>query len=355
MKTHMKISKTITSLLLCFVISSSVTAQSMLELYFNGNEDSLILTANQLIHTPEPYFETNENPTEIDPAVLADMGFEQVSETVPRQFEMSDHKRIFGYRFPKESPNTVVLLHGVASSAYVYNRTATLLREATQSEVYTIDLRGHGQSEGKSGDVDFINQYANDLAEIIAIIRKEKPGGKIILAGHSMGGGVILRYAMESNFDQPDGFLLFAPLIGHNSPAFHVGSSESESVEEPFMKIHFERIIGLTMLNEINNHTSDSLPVLFLNLPESMPLRSYSFRANASMAPDDYAAALQSVHKPMLVLIGTDDEVFSAEAMQSAVIENSAGEVKIIDEATHNGVRHSPQSFTFIEDWYSKL
>lgn len=65
-------------------------------------------------------------------------------------------------------------------------------QEATQAEVFAIDLRGHGKSDGKDGDVDYINQYADDLADIVSAIRKQKPKGKIIIAGHSMGGGVAL-------------------------------------------------------------------------------------------------------------------------------------------------------------------
>ncbi len=121
------------------------------------------------------------------------------------------------------------------------------------------------------------------------------------------------------------------------------------------MKIHIEQIIGLTMLNEINNHEYDSLPVLFFNLPDAIPLRKYRYRANASMAPDDYVTGLKTVNQPMIVLIGSDDEAFSPEAMKKAILENSNGEVQIINKASHNGVRHEPQSFTFIKDWFSKL
>ena len=144
-----------------------------------------------------------------------------------------------------------------------------------------------------------------------------------------MGAGVALRYAMEKQYEQPDGFLLFAPLIGHNSPAFHQEQTKEKTLGEPFMKIHVERIIGLTMLNEIGNHDYDSLPVLFFNLPKSVPLRKYSYRANKSMAPDDYVTGLKAVNKPMFVLIGSEDEAFSHEAMKKAILENSNGEFQI--------------------------
>lgn len=338
-----------------FLGSTSVSAQSMLDLYFGGNKDSLTNEATKLIHLPEPTFKPTDQQTNPDPVLIADMGFEQVYKSEPHYFTVRDNKRIFAYRFPNRSENTIVLIHGVGSSGYLYNKTAGLLQEATQAEIYAIDLRGHGQSKGNSGDVDYINQYADDLADIIKEIRKEKPNGKIIIAGHSMGGGVALRYAMEMQYEQPDGFLLFAPLIGHNSPAFPQGQATEIIAEEPFMKIHIERIIGLTMLNEIGNHDYDNLPVLLFNLPETVPLRKYSYRANKSMTPDDYVAGLKAVNKPLLVLMGSEDEAFSPIATKEAILKNSNGEFQIIGKASHNGVRHNPQSFTFIRDWFSKL
>ena len=198
-------------LIFLFLGSASVSAQSMLGLYFGGNKNSLTNEATKLIHIPEPTFKHTVNQTEPNPALIADMGFKQVYKSENHYFTLRDNKKIFAYRFAKQSDNTILLIHGVGSNAYMYNKTAGLLQEATQAEVYAIDLRGHGQSEGNSGDVDYINQYVDDLADIIKTIRKEKPIGKIIIAGHSMGGGIALRYAIEKQYPQPDGFLLFAP------------------------------------------------------------------------------------------------------------------------------------------------
>lgn len=338
-----------------FLGSTSLRAQSMLDLYFGGNKDSLTNEATKLIHTAEPTFKPTDQQPKPDPALIADMGFEQVYKSETRFFTVRDDKKIFAYKFAQESDNTIILIHGVGSNAYMYNKTAGLLQEATQAEVYAIDLRGHGQSEGNSGDVDYINQYVDDLADVIGTIRKEKPNGKIIIAGHSMGGGVALRYAMEKRYEQPDGFLLFAPLIGHNSPAVKQAQANENIVEEPFMKIHIERIIGLAMLNEIGNHDYDSLAVLFFNLPEAVPLRKYTYRANKSMTADDYAVGLKAVNKPLLVIMGSEDEAFSATATKDAILTNSIGEFQIIEEASHNSVRHNAQSFIFIKSWFSKL
>ncbi len=338
-----------------FLGSTSVSAQSILELYFGGNKDSLTNEATKLINLAEPTFQPAAQQIEPDPAAMEDVGFEQVYKSEDRFFTVRDGKRIFAYRFAKKSDNTFILIHGVGSNSYMYNKTAGLLQEATQAEVYAIDLRGHGQSEGRSGDVDYINQYVDDLADIIKEIRKEKPNGNIIIAGHSMGGGIALRYAMAKQYEQADGFLLFAPLIGHNSPAFAKDQVSGITTEEPFMKIHIERIIGLTMLNEIGSHENDSLPVLFFNLPEAVNLRKYSYRAHKSMAPDDYVAGLNAVKNPLLVLMGSEDEAFSASETKDAITKNSNAAFHIIDKASHNGVRHNINSFIFIQEWFSKL
>ena len=68
----------------------------------------------------------------------------------------------------------------------------------------------------------------------------------------------------------------------------------------------------------------------------------------ADMELDDYVAGLKSVNKPMLELMGSEDEVFSSVATKGAILKNSTGEFQIIDKASHNGVRHNAQSFIFI-------
>ncbi len=349
----MRIKKILTTIVL-ILTGSIVSGQRILKDYFNGNKDSMLIEATNLINIPEPTFKPNK-PTKIDPTALRDMGLEQIYKVSNHYFITRDKKKIFAYRFTKKSPNTIILIHGVKSKAYFHNKMAGLLQKATQAEVFAIDLRGHGKSDGVDGDVKYINQYADDLADIIKAIRKTKPNGKIVITGHSMGGGVTLNYAMLKSKMNVAGFLLFAPLIGNNSPAITQTAPSPTDTIEPFMKIHIARIIGLKMFNELNKHEHDNLPVLFFNLPENTPSRKYTYRANMSMAPEDYKDGLKAVNAPMLVLIGNKDEAFNADAMKKAVIENSKGQVQIIEGATHNGIRHNSEAYTFIKKWFSEL
>jgi len=310
--------------------------------------------ADKLINLPEPTFKPFQ-PQKMDDAQVAEMGFEQIYKSESLKFSMRDGKLLFARRFSFQSDTTIVLLHGVLSSSYLMNKTAGLLRDAVGAEVITIDFRGHGQSEGNGGDVDYIDRYADDVSDVISSVKKNKPNGKIIVAAHSMGGGIALRYAMKKDVQKVDGYLLFAPLLGHNAPTLPKPAASAETTAEPFMKIHIERIIGLKMYHAIGVRKYDYLPVLFFNLPKEMGFNKYSYRANASMAPDDYKAGLKAVKKPLLVVVGSADEAFVAGEFAPAVTKNSKGKVIVVDGETHNGVRHDAKAMDEVKKWFLKL
>ncbi len=323
MKLNINIKTSILALTAIVLVSIIGVAQDQLSIP-ETKEEALLL-----INIPNPEFNPNLNPAPMDAKAIADLGFEQQYENSNRKFAMRDGKELFAFTYARESNTTVILLHGVLSGAYMMNKTAGLIREATNSEVIAIDLRGHGQSEGTPGDVDYIDQYADDLSDVISAVRKEKPNQRIILAGHSMGGGIVLRYAMKKDASTVDGYLLLAPHLGKNAPT--IREEEPAEGEAEFLKIHIERIIGLEMLNTNGETDYNHLPVLFFNLPAEIPLRNYSYRANESISPEDYKKGLNAIHKPLLVVVGSLDEAFDAGKFKAAIIENSTGEVYVIE------------------------
>ncbi len=333
------------------IIFSTLLLTSLPVIAQNGSDqfEKAEVEVVKLINSSNPTFNPNAVQKPMDTEAMADLGFEQVYQNSPRKFSMRDGKQLFSYVYRKESDTTIILLHGVLSSAYLMNKTAGLLQEATQSGVIALDFRGHGQSEGTPGDVEYINQYVDDLEDVVSAIKREKPNQSILLAGHSMGGGIILRYAKENDAPEVDGYLLFAPHMGVNTPTLK--KEELETGEEPFVKLHINRIIGLKMMNAIGVTKYNDLPVLFFNLPETMPVTKYSYRANESMSPLDYKEGLRSINKPMLVLVGSNDEAFDASKFMSAVTENSNGEVYIVEDETHNGIRHNERSMGLISNW----
>lgn len=317
-------------------------------LFAQVNADSLrvVREALQMIAFPKPEFNEPFMP-DLSPEAMADLGFEQPYQSKAVKFQVRDGAQIHGQKYEHTSNKTILLLHGTLGSSYTFNKTSGLLREVLEANVIAIDLRGHGQSAGRPGDVSTPNQYAEDLDDIIASIRTENPDETILLAGHSMGGGIVLRHAETFPNTQVDGYLLFAPNLGNSAPT----TSRNLDLDNNFIKSHLSRGLGLRMLNEYGIHQYDSLEVVFYNMPEQFPLRSYSYRSMEASVPTDYRQALRMTDQPLLMLVGSEDEAFVAEEYPPLFKAYSQGECYLIEGETHNGIRHSKVAMERIRNW----
>lgn len=84
----------------------------------------------------------------------------------------------------------LVLLHGLASNARIWDLTAPLLTH--RFRVLALDQRGHGLSDKPEDGYDFAS-ICGDLAAFLEAMGL----GRTAIAGHSWGAGVALHYATE--------------------------------------------------------------------------------------------------------------------------------------------------------------
>ncbi len=275
------------------------------------------------------------------------------ADFTPQAYPMRDGETLFARRFVADSDDTILLLHGVTSESAAFNGSAQMLREISGAEVIALDLRGHGQSGGTPGDVAYIGQYEDDVADVVAAIRAEKPNGRLILAGHSMGGGIALRYAQLSDRLAVDAYLMFAPHLGSDAPTMPQPDPDNPAAVEvaaAYSQLNVPRLIGLIMLNNVGITGLNHLDTLFFNLTDDVT-HVYSFGATVNTSPTKYADALTAVDAPMLVVVGRQDEAFVAGEFETAVTTHSHGEVHVIDGENHNSIVTSAPAMAIIETW----
>jgi alpha-beta hydrolase superfamily lysophospholipase len=130
------------------------------------------------------------------------------------------------------------------------------------AHVYAPDLRGHGKNPKKRGDIDYITQLEDDIAELVLVIREKHPNAKLIIGGHSSGEGLTLRFAGSQYRNEADAYLLISPYLKYNAPATRINSGGWASAHEP-------RITGLSMLNSLDIRVLNHLPVIDFNMPEA--------------------------------------------------------------------------------------
>ncbi|MGR3805303.1 alpha/beta hydrolase [Marinibacterium profundimaris] len=91
---------------------------------------------------------------------------------------------------------TVVICPGFNSHGGQYIETAESL-VAQGFQVYALDLRGRGRSDGPRFRVGDIAAYVEDVDAVVGIARARDPGLPVFLLGHSAGGVVSATYALD--------------------------------------------------------------------------------------------------------------------------------------------------------------
>lgn len=236
----------------------------------------------------------------------------------------------------------VVLVHGSGWHGLQFDTLARALQPL--ADVVVPDLRGHGQAPATRGDVGYIGQLEDDLADLITARRK--PGQKVVLAGHSSGGGLVVRMAGGPHGQGIDAAVLLAPFLKYNAPTTRPNSG---GWAHPLSR----RIIGLSMLNMLRITALNHMTVIEFAFPAAVldgPMgatatRAYSFALNTSYAPrGDYLADIARL--PVFLLIaGTADEAFVADGYQPLMAGvNDKGTYRLIDGVSHLDVVNAPQT-----------
>jgi alpha-beta hydrolase superfamily lysophospholipase len=256
------------------------------------------------------------------------------------------------YRYyPARSNKTLILLHCSSWHSRYFMPLAMSLSAADAAQVYTPDLRGHGLNPARRGDVDYIGQYEDDLADLIALIRKENPEAQIIIGGHSSGGGLAIRFGGGKYGSLASAYILLAPYLHFLAPTFRFDVDWAA----PNIKL----LLGLIALNALGVRRFNHLPVMSLNVPlearDGAETLLYSYRLFESYSPRNYPRDLMRIKQPLLLVAGTKDESFIAERYARVFSRYPNAQVNLLEDASHMGLVMKPQLAETLATWLRAL
>lgn len=227
-----------------------------------------------------------------------------------------DGARLALYRWWAEEPvGALILVHGYGEHARRHQELARSAQEAGL-DVFAFDLRGHGGSPGLRGSVPGFAPLLNDIHEMFRLARAEDPDQPVLLFGHSMGGALALRYALD-----------------------HPEDVRALCVSSPFLKDAAKRPAWLTGVSGIVARLLPNLPVAKLDPglisrdPEEVeryrsdPLIYHGdVRAAAGYAMLEEGRALRrraaELSVPTLIIVGTADGIADPEGSREFAAAN---------------------------------
>jgi acylglycerol lipase len=101
--------------------------------------------------------------------------------------QTSDGKTLFVRRWGEKANASVSILifHGITGHSGPYGPMIAQQLSAEGFNVFGMDLRGHGLSDGKRGDYPSKERFDKDLSETVALVKSKSR--KLVFLGHSLG------------------------------------------------------------------------------------------------------------------------------------------------------------------------
>jgi len=225
----------------------------------------------------------------------------------PKEFNIQIHKtKFYGKYFqPKTVEAVVILVHGMGEHSKRYEKFVIPSYYKNSIAILTFDQFGHGLTEGKRGHNP---SFSAVLDSVQAMLKKAESvfGNKpTFLYGHSMGGNVVINYALRRR-NNLAGVIATSPFL-------------KLAFEPPKWKLKIAKILlkiapSLTMSNEldVNGISRDKNEVkAYLNDPlvhdKVSPNYSIVFIASGKWAIEN----ANQLNLPMLLMHGTADRLTS--------------------------------------------
>lgn len=162
----------------------------------------------------------------------------------------------------------LVLLHGLASQAHIWDLVAPLLTDSFR--VVAIDQRGHGLSDKPDSGYDWAT-VTSDLDAILEALKIDRA----ILIGHSWGGNVALQYAV----DHPD---RVSGLVLIDGGFLQIGDRLDWPTVEKFLEP--PDLIG-TPVDELRSSMEVWMGSAWSPAAEAITLQNFEIRADGTIAP----------------------------------------------------------------------
>ena len=246
---------------------------------------------------------------------------------------------------PETEPRAVVVLaHGYGEHARRYDHVAQRFGEAGLA-TYALDHRGHGRAGGKRVRVRHMTEFVSDFRDLVKTAREENPDRKVIVLGHSMGGGIVFAYGVQ-HADDYDLMVLSGPAIAAHTGVSKLKAIVGKAVGSIFPNLPIEQIDA--------NHVSRDPDVVADYKADPLVYRGKvpaGIGKALLIVGEKMHVLAPGITAPLLVVHGEDDRLVSAEGSRRLVehVGSHDVELKVYPDLFHE-VFNEPERDRVLDD-----
>ncbi len=274
----------------------------------------------------------------------------------PETFTLSDGYDLAfrHYRAARDGRTAIVLIHGSAGHAGQFHALARELAANHQTDVYALDMRGHGPSALRRGhDVPDPDRLCADIREFLAVLKPRFP--RLMLGGHSAGGGLVKRMIGSGIDPLVSGYVFFAPFLG-------LGSETIQPYFGGWVRLRLDLILSLFLANLLGIRRFNDKTVLSFDLsacPDSWRYApSWSFNTLLGFGPDVWTSEPLPIapDKPVLAVAGLNDQCFFPLAYPDAFASLAPQtEMRFVENCGHWDILMAPEMIGIVSRWLGEM
>lgn len=227
-------------------------------------------------------------------------------------------------KIPNRRP-PLILIHGAGGSFLSWHPRLRRLEEET---VYTLDLPGHGNSEGAGRQS--MQDYADDVWQFIVENQIQKP----ILVGHSMGGAIVLTLGLQ-HAEQLTGLALLGTGAKLRvSPLILEKAKDSNTFSE-----------AVQLVNEYSFNPDAPKDLMRLSTEAMLKLNPQTLLGDF-LACNSFDATenLNAIQIPTLILCGTLDVMTSPKFSKSLAEQIPQSQLHLLEKTGHMLMLEQPDA-----------
>jgi len=225
----------------------------------------------------------------------------------------------------------IVFVHGAGSSQDTWG--LQFEEFGSRYRTIAIDLSGHGDSDPGPEEASIETGYTFELAGLIRHLALSD----FVLVGHSMGGAVVMSYALNSAFPQAKALVLVDTSCDLDLSNLSVGMTLETF--DTFLEILRDRITG---------ENKKAMEIMGREEKVKMKNPFIMQRDLAAVHDFDVTDRVHEIDVPTLVIVGADDDIITPTIAKSLEQKLPRADLAIVKNADHAPMLQNPDEFNRI-------